>query len=138
MTANQSPPPVRTGLQRIRDAACARSADGSIAPRSSAPTSCGSRPGRTAVSAERKINAVVAGITVPVTKTDGARDSDVFGIGSSAVIDHDGQLRFALTTVHQDGSALTAWLCEESIDRLANMMADFLEALPAIRSEVRH
>lgn len=80
----------------------------------------------------------ITGISVPVVTPHTEALGDT-GIGTSAVIDvSSGEPVLAVTTRHRDGTILTAVLTEAAVGRLAEMMADFVEALPAIRSEARH
>jgi hypothetical protein len=80
----------------------------------------------------------VHGITARVEAGTVAGVAGQQGIGGAAALGPDGELLFGLSIVHEGGAVLTAVLDEAAIDRLANMMADYLEALPAVRSEVRH
>lgn len=88
---------------------------------------------------ETRIDAVVAGFTVPVIQTTASEpQAGRSGIGWSLIMGEEGGLRFALTIVHPNGTILSASLDEAAIHRLAEPMADFIDALPAVQSEARH
>lgn len=79
----------------------------------------------------------VAGFTVAVVKPQ-CPSGPAHGVGCSAMIGPDGEPMLAITIVHRDGTALTAMLDEAELDRLAGMMAVFVEGLPRPPSEARH
>lgn len=79
----------------------------------------------------------VAGFTVPVLRPKPTNTEGKYGVATAAVMGEDGQPRLVLSIVHPDGAILSAFLDEEAIDRLADMMGAFIEALPDIRSAVR-
>ena len=90
------------------------------------------------MSAERRFVAEVAGINAEVLKPQSLALGGV-GLGCSPIhCGTSGELLLGITVRHADGTVLTALLDEEKIFRIAEMMADFIEALPAIRSEARH
>jgi hypothetical protein len=83
----------------------------------------------------------ISGFTATVIKpaqTPEGRAEQVSGIGATATFDSAGTPILAITIRHLDGTMVSAMLCEKGVHRLAEMMADFVEALPAIRSEARH
>lgn len=51
------------------------------------------------------------------------------GIGASATIGPRGELLLALTTVHADGTMLSAMLDSAAVEQLRGMLADFDAAL---------
>jgi len=89
------------------------------------------------MSDERRFEANLAGILAEVIRPRGIGLGGV-GIGTFAAEDASGEILFGVAIRHADGELLTALLDEEKIYRLAGMMADFIEALPAIRSRARH
>lgn len=83
-------------------------------------------------------SAELAGINAEVIKPDASGAGGV-GIGGFAAFDDaTGEPLFGLAIRHADGTILAALLDEAAIDVVAGQMADFLEALPTIRSAVRH
>ena len=90
---------------------------------------------------DRLIPAHMHGFTAPVVR---ARAADATaaghqGIGTSAILDPiTGLPVLAVTIRHLDGDMVTALLGEEEVHRLADMMADFVEALPSLGSRARH
>lgn len=89
-------------------------------------------------SVERKFIAEVAGLSAEVLRPQALALEGV-GIGTSAILcDRTGEPLFGVTIRHADGTVLTALLGEDKLDRLANMMADFVEALEAVKAEARH
>ena len=89
------------------------------------------------MNAERKFVADLAGINAEVIRPMALEIGGV-GIATFATQDASGELLFGIAIRHADGELLAALVGEEQIHRLAEMMADYIEALPAIRSREVH
>lgn len=90
------------------------------------------------MNAERKFTADLAGINAEVIRPIGLGLGGV-GIATFAMQDEaSGDVLLGIAIRHADGELLTALLGEEQVHRLAGMMADYVEALPAIQSRARH
>lgn len=90
------------------------------------------------MSDERKFCADLAGINAEVIRPTALAVAGV-GVATFATIDQaSGEPLFGIAIRHADGELLTAILDEVKVHRLAEMMADFVEALPAFQSEARH
>jgi hypothetical protein len=93
------------------------------------------------MSAATVIPAELKGFTARVLRAvsaEGVGDG-LAGIGTSAVVDPEtGDLLLALTIRHLDGQMLTALMGEAEIDRLADMLLDYVKALTPLQSRARH
>ena len=90
------------------------------------------------MSDEITFTADLAGMNAEVIKPTALEIGGV-GLGTFAAIDNrTGLPIFGIAIRHADGELLTAILDEAKVHRLADMMADFVEALPAYPSEARH
>jgi hypothetical protein len=90
------------------------------------------------MTAERQFIAEVAGLSAEVLRPQALALEGV-GIGTSAILcELTGEPLLGVTIRHADGTVLTALLGEAKLDQLANMIADFVEALQSLKTEARH
>lgn len=90
------------------------------------------------MSADLTFTADLAGLNAEVIRPTALEIGGV-GVATFAAIDNrTGQPILGIAIRHADGELLTVILDEAKVQRLADMMADFVETLPAFPSEARH